>query len=147
VVDYLVREEDGTSKFTLEDSSGSLLLETSPADTISVGFIASGTSLFALTLSPGPVDLALGFISAGTSLFAPILAGSLDAPFISSSTTVFAPTLSAAGAAPLALPFIAASTNLYALVIAPPVFDWEGISIGIGQTFMTPFIIWTRIDN
>jgi hypothetical protein len=30
VSDYLVQEEDGTSKFTLEDGSGAILLETIP---------------------------------------------------------------------------------------------------------------------
>ncbi len=65
MADYYVREEDGTSRYILEDASGDYLLETSPA-TISPSFIASATVVNDPTVS------AAGFV----------------APFIASATVV-----------------------------------------------------------
>ncbi len=49
MADYYVREEDGTSKFILEDSSGDYLLETS-AGPVTPDFIASVTAVYAPTV-------------------------------------------------------------------------------------------------
>lgn len=145
--DYLVQEEDGTSKLTLEETGGSLLLEETAADNLNVGFVSSGTSLFALALHPEPVDLALGFIAAGSSLFAPQLGGKIDLGFISSATAIYDPALSPSGAAALALPFIASTSALYEATLAGPVFDWEGVAIGFGHTFFDAQVVWTRLDQ
>ena len=42
MADYLVREEDGVSRFTLEEGGGSILLETS-ADTVVTGMFDQPT--------------------------------------------------------------------------------------------------------
>lgn len=113
---------------------------------ISPPFIASGTSVFTPVVSgSGSVNVSVGFISSATSVFAPTVVPSLQAGFISSTTSVFAPTLTPSGSAPITLSFVAAATTLYAPEFAPLPFDWEGISIGFGQSPLDTFVSWTRI--
>jgi hypothetical protein len=83
---------------------------------ITVPFIASGTSVFAPTLSPSSaVELDVPFIASGTTVHAPTVqgAGELDLPFITAATSVYAPTLSPSGAVALAVPFIAPTTTVW----------------------------------
>ncbi len=115
MADYYVREEDGTSKYVLEDSSGDYLLEHQ-------GF-------------PDP-----GFISSVTSVYAPTLHGPVEAPFITSHTVVYAATL----IGDVRPSFIASVTSVHAPVVrktlvpsietsavfGAPVFGWAYFGSG-----------------
>lgn len=66
MADYLV-QEDGSSKFTLEDASGSLLLESSVSE-IAVPFIGSVTAVYT---PPDIPEVTAPFIASVTALYAP----------------------------------------------------------------------------
>ena len=73
MADYYVREEDGSSRFILEDASGDVLLESSPATpSMAPSFIASATVVNAPTLTP--LGFAAPFIGSVTSVHAPTVA-------------------------------------------------------------------------
>lgn len=82
MADYYVREEDGTSKYVLEDSSGDYLLEAQT--TVSPAFIASATVVYALALSPA--EEFPGFISSATIVRAPTLGFSGEALITTAGT-------------------------------------------------------------
>lgn len=67
MADYYVREEDGTSKYILEDSSGDYLLEAQ--STVSPTFIASVTVVYAAATSPA--EARPSFIASATAVHAP----------------------------------------------------------------------------
>ncbi len=95
MADYYVREEDGTSRYILEDSSGDYLLETSAA-TISPSFIASATVVNAPTLNS--LGFVAPFIASVAAVFAPTVTGSsVPAPFIASVSAVYAPNFASSG--------------------------------------------------
>ncbi len=134
MADYYVREEDGTSKYVLEDSSGDYILET-----FDVGFIASVTVAHAPTLSgtaptgaqtsavfgappfgwayfaggAGGAEtiVAPSFIASVTVVYTPVLPPPVFPAFIASVTAVYTPTLTPAE---VFAPFIASVTTVFA---------------------------------
>ncbi len=115
MADYYVREEDGTSKYILEDSSGDYLLETSGA-TVNPTFIASVTVVQAPVLSLTPTlstDARFGAPAFAWAYFAGA-AGALEAhvpvPFIGSVTAAYTPTLTSTQ---VLAPFISSHTHVY----------------------------------
>ena len=111
--DFLL-QEDGSSRFTLEDASGALLEESATVTSVSPPFIASVTAVYAPRLPLPPsnsTDARFGAPAFGWPYFAGA-AGALEThlpiPFISSVTTVYAPTM------PVQAPFISSVTVVYA---------------------------------
>ncbi len=91
MADYYVREEDGTSKYILEDASGDYLLETS-VDSVAPDFIASVAAVYAPAVASATV--APSFIASATAVNPPTLTDlSVVVPFVTSTTVVRAPTL------------------------------------------------------
>ncbi len=143
--EYLL-QEDGSSKFILEDSSGDLLQEFGQVDAsfiasatavytptlISLGFVApfisSVTAVYPIRMSLGSsTDARFGAPPFGWAYFAGgtgALETHIPVPFISSATVVYDPTVVAAG---FVAPFIASVT-----VVNPPTLSQAG--------FVAPFI-------
>ncbi len=106
MADYLL-QEDGSSKFILEDASGDLLLQSSP-DPVAAPFIASVTTVHAPSVTAA--GLVAPFISSVTVAHAPTLAATtVHAPFISSVTVVRPPSFPGPGFNPISEDFIASS--------------------------------------
>ncbi len=87
MADFYVREEDGTSKYILEDGSGDYLLETSPNE-VDPGFVASVTVLYAPDTNPR--QLSAPFVASATVLYTVFLETS-PVTFTSSGSFVVPP--------------------------------------------------------
>ncbi len=115
MADYYVREEDGTSKYVLEDSSGDYLLEHQGFP--DPGFISSVTAVYTPTLH-GPVEPS--FIASVTVVYAATLRGPPRPPFIASVTSVHTPIVRKT-----LVPDLATSA-----VFGAPVFGWAYFASG-----------------